>query len=81
MEKVGTKKRRKLKCANCGKIPADKGCRLGRKRYCRVCAHNFTHLWSLTFQMLKHGVIPCPVFDGDTGQLIPFGTYPNIDYS
>lgn len=70
-----------MKCANCGK-PPDKECKLGRKRYCRVCAHNLTHLYvQLTPELLAKGYIPSPVFDGESGELIPFGQYPNIDYS
>lgn len=46
------------------------------KLYCRRCAHNLTHLYHL-----QENEIPCPVFDGETGELIPYGTYPNIDWS
>jgi hypothetical protein len=45
------------------------------KPVCRVCAHNASHIWPL-----EENHIPCPVMDED-GNVIPYGTYPNIDWS
>jgi hypothetical protein len=45
------------------------------KPVCRVCAHNASHLWPL-----EENQIPSPVIDED-GNVIPYGTYPNIDWS
>lgn len=64
------------KCNTCRVAPADPGCRYKGRVFCRPCAHNFTHS-----RMLRTNELPAPVIDQQTGALIPWGTYPNVDYS
>ena len=59
----------------CGR-EADESCVYKKRLYCRPCAHNLTH----STQYVE-GHIAVPVFDGATKELIPFGTYPNIDWT
>lgn len=63
------------KCNSCHE-DADSDCKLKGKLYCRTCAHNLTHSRSL-----EEGQFACPVIDGESGELTPFGTYSNIDWT
>lgn len=66
-----------IMCEQCKKPVSESGpLKYRGKAYCYVCGHNLTHS-----QYLRENEIACPVVDGDTEELIPFGTYPNIDWS
>jgi hypothetical protein len=64
-----------MNCVKCGN-KSEKDLTYKGKHYCVECAHNLTHLCPLL-----ENEIGIPVTDGETGELIPFGTYPNIDWS
>jgi hypothetical protein len=72
------------KC-HCG-TEADELLKLREQPVCRVCAHNASHSFRLEdahlyFKLEKGAeVLPCPVTDGKNN-VIPWGTYPNIDWS
>ena len=66
-----------MKCQYC-KCEIEKGGKLKMdgKIICRICAHNHSRQ-----QPMGENEVPCPIIDGNTGEVIPYGRYPNIDWS
>ena len=63
-------------CMKCGNDEARSDLHYKGQHFCERCAHNFTRN-----RALCHDELPCPFTDGNTGELIPYGVYPNIDWS
>lgn len=63
-----------MSCCNCDNEPDEK-LKLNGSPICRVCAHKVS-----SRHPLLPGHIPCPV-QLENGEVLPWGQYPNIDWS
>lgn len=62
---------------------ADRPLTLNGKPICRACAHTVSHIYPFGKDPAVPAnvtPIPCPVVN-EKNEVIPFGTYPNIDWS
>lgn len=62
------------KCQFC-ENEADAELTLNEKPICRICAHNASHAFGL-----QDNQVPCPVV-GQDNRVLPYGMWPNIDWS
>jgi len=62
-------------CYFCAQTGSDEAMTLNGHPICRMCAHLASHP-----RPLAEGEIPCPVIN-EKHEVIPWGIYPNLDWS